>query len=129
MELAASLFRETCAYLKLYLGSLVLHSDNAGPMKGSTVLATLQRVGVVVSFSRPHVSDDNPYSDALFRTLKPDRGTLRRLSHRSSMPAAGPHLSSPDTTPSIVTVPSASSLPTSAMTNAMKAFGAVPPRS
>jgi transposase InsO family protein len=69
-ELAASLFRETCAYLKLDPAGLVLHSDNGGPMKGSTMLATLQRLGVVPSFSRPRVSDDNPYSEALFRTLK-----------------------------------------------------------
>jgi len=39
-------------------------------MKGSTMLATLQRLGIVPSFSRPRVSDDNPYSEALFRTLK-----------------------------------------------------------
>jgi len=39
-------------------------------MKGSTMLATLQNLGVVPSFSRPRVSDDNPYSEALFRTLK-----------------------------------------------------------
>ncbi len=70
MELAASLFRETCAHLNLDPDGLVLHSDNGGPMKGSTMLATLQRLGVVPSFSRPHVSDDNPYSEALFRTLK-----------------------------------------------------------
>ena len=48
----------------------VLHSDNGGPMKGATMLATLERLGVVPSFSRPSVSDDNPYSEALFRTLK-----------------------------------------------------------
>lgn len=48
----------------------VLHADNGGPMKGATMLATLQRLGVVASFSRPSVSDDNPYSEALFRTLK-----------------------------------------------------------
>ncbi len=48
----------------------MLHSDNGGPMKGSTMLATLQRLGVVASFSRPRVSDDNPYSEAIFRTLK-----------------------------------------------------------
>jgi len=48
----------------------VLHSDNGGPMKGTTMLATLQRLGVVPSFSRPRVSDDNPFSEALFRTLK-----------------------------------------------------------
>lgn len=49
---------------------LVLHADNGKPMRGSTMLATLQWLGVVPSFSRPHVSDDNPYSEALFRTLK-----------------------------------------------------------
>jgi len=49
---------------------LVLHSDNGGPMRGSTMLATLQRLGVVPSFSRPSVSDDNPYIESLFRTLK-----------------------------------------------------------
>ena len=49
---------------------LVLHSDNGSPMKGSTMLVTLQRLGVVPSFSRPGVSNDNPFSEALFRTLK-----------------------------------------------------------
>ena len=39
-------------------------------MKGATMLATLQRLGVMPSFSRPSVSDDNPYSEALFKTLK-----------------------------------------------------------
>jgi putative transposase len=48
----------------------VLHSDNGGPMKGATMLATLQRLGIVPSFSRPRVSDDNPYVESLFRTLK-----------------------------------------------------------
>lgn len=48
----------------------VLHSDNGGPMKGATMLATLQRLGVVSSFSRPSVSDDNAYAESLFRTMK-----------------------------------------------------------
>lgn len=52
------------------LAGWVLHSDNGAPMKGATMLATLQRLGVVPSFSRPSVSDDNPFSEALFRTLK-----------------------------------------------------------
>jgi transposase InsO family protein len=52
------------------LSGWVLHSDNGGPMKGATMLATLQRLGVVTSFSRPSVSDDNPYIESLFRTLK-----------------------------------------------------------
>ena len=49
---------------------LVLHSDNGSPMKASTMLVTLQRLGVVPSFSRPGVSNDNPFSESLFRTLK-----------------------------------------------------------
>jgi transposase InsO family protein len=52
------------------LSGWVLHSDNGGPMKGATMLATLQRLGVVPSFSRPGVSDDNPFSESLFHTLK-----------------------------------------------------------
>jgi hypothetical protein len=39
-------------------------------MKGATMVATLERLGILPSFSRPSVSDDNPYSEALFRTLK-----------------------------------------------------------
>ena len=50
--------------------SLTLHADNGGPMKGATMLATLQKLHVAPSFSRPSVSDDNPYSESLFKTLK-----------------------------------------------------------
>jgi putative transposase len=49
---------------------LVLHADNGSPMKGATLLQTLYRLGVVPSYSRPHTSNDNPYSEALFRTCK-----------------------------------------------------------
>ena len=52
------------------LKGLYLHSDNGGPMKGATMLATLQRLQVVPSFSRPSVSNDNPYSESLFKTMK-----------------------------------------------------------
>lgn len=52
------------------LAGWVLHSDNGAPMKGATMLATLQRLGVVSSFSRPSVSDDNAYAESLFRTMK-----------------------------------------------------------
>ncbi len=69
-ELASELFESNCRQLGVDPSGIVLHSDNGGPMKGSTMLATLQRLGVVPSFSRPSVSDDNPYSEALFRTLK-----------------------------------------------------------
>lgn len=39
-------------------------------MKGATMLATMQRLGVMPSFSRPSVSNDNPFSESLFRTVK-----------------------------------------------------------
>jgi hypothetical protein len=48
----------------------VLHADNGSPMKGATLKATLERLGVIASYSRPRVSDDNPFSEALFRTCK-----------------------------------------------------------
>jgi putative transposase len=69
-ELAAELVGGICRDERVDPAGLVLHSDNGGPMKGATMLATLQRLGVVPSFSRPGVSDDNPFSEALFRTLK-----------------------------------------------------------
>ena len=50
--------------------ALVLHADNGGPMKGSTMLAKMQQLGVVPSFSRPSVSDDNAYAESFFRHLK-----------------------------------------------------------
>jgi putative transposase len=49
---------------------LVLHSDNGSPMKAATFQATLEKLGVQSSFSRPRVSNDNPYSEALFKTMK-----------------------------------------------------------
>ena len=49
---------------------LVLHSDNGAPMKAATLLAFLQFLGIVPSFSRPGVSNDNPFSESLFRTVK-----------------------------------------------------------
>lgn len=70
MDMASELVERTCKAEKANPGKLVLHADNGGPMKGSTMLATLQRLGVVPSFSRPRVSDDNPYAEAVFRTLK-----------------------------------------------------------
>jgi transposase InsO family protein len=70
-ELAAALIeRIRVEHPEKNLAGWILHSDNGGPMKGATMLATLQRLGVVTSFSRPRVSDDNPFIEALFRTLK-----------------------------------------------------------
>jgi transposase InsO family protein len=49
---------------------LVLHADNGSPQKGSSLMATLDRLGITPSYSRPRVSDDNAYAETLFRTLK-----------------------------------------------------------
>ena len=67
---AAVLIRRICDETGIDPKKLVLHSDNGKPMRGSTMVSTLQWLGIVPSFSRPHVSNDNPYSEALFRTLK-----------------------------------------------------------
>ena len=69
-ELASGLLQDICARLGIAAGQLVVHSDNGAPMKGETMLATMQRLGVAPSRSRPSVSNDNPYSESLFRTLK-----------------------------------------------------------
>lgn len=50
--------------------SVVLHSDNGAPMKSQTLKAKMEEMGVISSYSRPRVSNDNPFSEALFRTLK-----------------------------------------------------------
>ncbi len=68
--IASELVTQICRHSNIDPRGLVLHSDNGAAMRGSTMIATLQWLGVVPSFSRPHVSDDNPYSEALFRTLK-----------------------------------------------------------
>ena len=67
---ASEVLHQTCAKEGIRLNQLVLHSDNGAPMKGSTMQAMMQRLGVERSYSRPSVSDDNPYVESLFRTMK-----------------------------------------------------------
>ena len=62
-ENASTLIGKACMSQGIRPDQLALHSDNGSPMKGATMLATLQKLGVVPSFSRPSVSDDNPYSE------------------------------------------------------------------
>jgi transposase InsO family protein len=69
-DYAALLVDEACQREGIRKDTLVLHQDNGSPMKGATLKATLDKLGVTPSYSRPHVSDDNPYSESLFRTLK-----------------------------------------------------------
>lgn len=70
MDYAADLVCIAARSEGIEIDQVVLHSDNGGPMKGATMLATLQSLGITASFSRPSVSNDNPYSESLFRTLK-----------------------------------------------------------
>ncbi len=67
---ASALIAKACLKHGIAKDQLVLHSDNGSPMKGATMRSTLERLGVMPSFSRPSVSDDNPYSESLFRTVK-----------------------------------------------------------
>jgi putative transposase len=69
-EHAAALMQRTVMAEQCFRQPLVLHSDNGAPMKSSTLLAKLEELGVTPSRSRPRVSNDSPYSESLFRTLK-----------------------------------------------------------
>ena len=69
-DYAARLVDLACQKEGIRKGTLVLHQDNGSPMKGAMLQATLEKLKVAASFSRPHVSDDNPFSESLFRTLK-----------------------------------------------------------
>lgn len=62
--------KEACLKDKISQKQLTLHSDNGGPMKGATMLSTLQKLVVMPSFNRSDVSNDNPYSESLFKTMK-----------------------------------------------------------
>jgi putative transposase len=69
-NLASALFADYVLQAGIPPDQLTLHSDNGAPMKGATLIATLEQLGVARSLSRPSVSNDNPYSEALFRILK-----------------------------------------------------------
>lgn len=69
-ELASDLIEAACADESVDQDQIDLHSDNGGPMKGGIMLTMLQKLGIMPSFSRPSVSNDNPFSESLFRTLK-----------------------------------------------------------
>jgi len=69
-EYAREIFTRASFTERSGLKPTIVHSDNGSPMKASTLLATLERLGIEPSYSRPGVSNDNPYSESLFRTLK-----------------------------------------------------------
>jgi len=69
-DLASLLLTKICIAEEIEKNQLRVHSDNGSPMKGATMLVTMQRLGVMPSFSRPSVSNDNPFSESLFKTAK-----------------------------------------------------------
>ena len=81
--LATALIDETCRKQKIPRGQLTLHADRGSSMKSKAVALLLADLGVTKTHSRPHVSDDNPFSESQFKTLKyrpdfPDRfGSLQ----------------------------------------------------
>jgi putative transposase len=76
--LAEQLIEQTCLKQGIVPGQLKFHSDRGSPMRSKTVAQLLDELGIDKSHGRPHVSNDNPYSEALFKTAKyrpavPDR--------------------------------------------------------
>ena len=69
-ESAAELMQRTVIAEQCFRKPLVLHSDNGSPMKSYTLQSKLYDLGITPSHSRPRVSNDNAYSESLFRTLK-----------------------------------------------------------
>jgi transposase InsO family protein len=69
-ELASEVMRDICSREQIAPNEVVLHSDNGSPMKGATMLAMLQSLGVMPSFSRPACSNDNPFNESIFKTMK-----------------------------------------------------------
>ena len=68
--IAQALIEETCQKHGVQRDSLILHSDRGSPMRAKTTAELLVDLGVAASFSRPRVSNDNPFSEAHFKTLK-----------------------------------------------------------
>jgi putative transposase len=68
--LAGALIEESCAKHGVSPDTLTLHSDRGSPMRAKSTAELLVDLGVAASFSRPRVSNDNPFSEAQFKTLK-----------------------------------------------------------
>jgi transposase InsO family protein len=89
-NISSDIMRRLCGEHGIVSKELVLHSDNGGPMKSSTMFAALQKLGVSCSFSRPSVSNDNAFSESLFNTLKYTAGYPKSF---ESVEAAGEWMS------------------------------------
>jgi putative transposase len=86
--LAEKLIAATCVKQGITAGQLTIHADRGSSMTSKPVAFLLADLGVIQSHSRPHVSNDNPYSEAQFKTLKYRPGFPRRF---GSIEAARAH--------------------------------------
>ena len=68
--LAKRLIKQSCMKRQIEPGQMTLHADRGSSMKSKVVAQLLADLGVTKTHSRPHVSNDNPYSESQFRTLK-----------------------------------------------------------
>jgi len=68
--LAGQLIAETVSKQGIEPGELIIHSDRGSPMKAKSTALLMADLGIIKSHSRPHVSDDNPFSESQFKTLK-----------------------------------------------------------
>ncbi len=70
--LAEELIAQSYLKQKIVPGSLTVHADNGAPMRSLVVAQLMSNLGILKTHSRPHVSNDNPFSEALFKTVKYD---------------------------------------------------------
>ena len=125
--LAEKLIADTCAKQGIGRGQLTIHADRGSSMTSKPVAFLLADLGVTQSHRRPHVSNDNPYSEAQFKTLKYRPGFPGRF---GSIEAAGPtaRSSSPGTTTTTATRASACTPPPTSTTDTPRPSAANEPR-
>jgi len=110
-QIAADLVGRACLRERIGKGRrqpLILHADNGNAMRAATLETRLEELGVLRSFSRPRVSNDNPYSESLFRTVKTDPTTPGGPFAARTKPACGWRDSWTGTTTSTATAVSGS---------------------
>ncbi len=102
-SLARKLIEQTCEKQMIQADELCIHSDRGTSMTSKTVALLLADLSITKSLSRPHVSNDNPYSEAHFKTISTGRNSPKG-SAASKTPGLSASISSPGTTPNI-TIP------------------------
>jgi putative transposase len=104
--LAEQFIHETCARQGIGRDQLTIHADRGEAMTSKSVAFLLADLGVTKTHSRPHVSNDNPFSEAQFKTLKYRPAFPDRFGARSKTPGPTDTSSSPGTTRNTATAAS-----------------------